>query len=142
MSLNKLNLQYKMRNLQLSNVRINREVKRYSEWLVTLALRNSLTNDLQEQETYAENAIKVVKFNGKDIRVFAPFRPEHSALQTVTPGQAMLLGATAVVIGISLFWFRMETLTATMALVTTLYLGQLLLNMVLATVSLNGSSEE
>ena len=65
-------------------VDIGEQVKRYGGWLAIEARSTSLDDYREEIRQYVDEALKVVRVRGKDIRIFAPFRQHLSAFQTLT----------------------------------------------------------
>ncbi|GAC1471139.1 MAG: hypothetical protein PVS3B3_16930 [Ktedonobacteraceae bacterium] len=118
-----------------------RAVIRYAEWLASQAKNNNSTTAVQEGNDYIEQATKVVKVNGKDISIFAPYRAEHSALQTFSKKQVIALAVMTCLWLIGVAWLRLGMLTATVTVIMILYLGHLILDMILASCTFRQSTE-
>lgn len=118
-----------------------RAVTRYAEWLAMQAQNNNSATVVQEGNDYIEQATKVVKVNGKDISIFAPYRAEHSALQTFSRKQVIAIAVMGFLWLVGLAWLRLGMLTATVTLIMLLYLGHLILDMILAGRTFRQSAE-
>ncbi len=118
-----------------------RAIVRYAEWLAKQTENNNSARVLQEGKDYIEQATKVVKVNGKDISIFAPYRAEHSALQTFSRGQVITFASIGVLWLAGVVWLRLEMLAATIMLLMVLYLGHLILDMILAARTFQHSAE-
>ncbi|HEX6109529.1 MAG TPA: glycosyltransferase, partial [Ktedonobacteraceae bacterium] len=125
-----------------SIAQIKRQVKHYADWFSAENQRNALASTAREKKDYIESATKVVKVGEKDVMVFAPFRPDHSALQTITTAQVVVLCAIALVCGFGLVWLRLELLAIMMAALTAFYLFHLLLDVIQAALTLRSSAEK
>jgi cellulose synthase/poly-beta-1,6-N-acetylglucosamine synthase-like glycosyltransferase len=119
---------------------IEGQVTRYTVWLAAEASRQ--TGNSQEAFDYQQRATKVVHVRGQTIRTFAPFKPDLSALQTLTPSQVVVLTALAFGWALAFLFYGIDTLAVSVAFVTVLYLGDLLLNFFLATRIINRSPED
>jgi cellulose synthase/poly-beta-1,6-N-acetylglucosamine synthase-like glycosyltransferase len=138
----KLRLQEEQRKSTTLNANQQQLVERYAVWLSTQARRHTTTNTLQEMNEYVESAGKTVLIGKRKIDVFAPFRPEHSALRTITARQAIALIVIAILWEVCLHLFRQGWLVATIAMITALYLSYLLLNIVLTFITLRHKATE
>ena len=133
----------KLETVDISEIK-NRQlqVARYAEWLSAQAKRNTLANTIQTMNEYAEDAGKTVLVGERKIKIFAPFRPAHSALWVITRPQAVALLVILLGWYVGLQFYRQETLVTSIALITALYLGHLLLTIVLSFFTFQRSSEE
>jgi cellulose synthase/poly-beta-1,6-N-acetylglucosamine synthase-like glycosyltransferase len=122
--------------------RIQQQVKDYADWLAKQAKYDILNDNTQEINDYIQEATKVVKVGEKEVTMFAPFRPKHSALQTFTARQVVALCVIGLLWMIGLLVFRLEMLTAVIAAITVLYFCTLVLNVSLAIRSFRNSPEE
>src|SRR5437867_158043 len=131
-----------------NNTKIRLQVEKYAAWLAAQSGRslhdgNSYrASATREMNDYAANAGKTVSVGKRKVQIFAPFRPEHSALQTFTPWQLVVLIVIALAWILGLLLFPQNTLIATMTAITLLYLSHLLLHIVLALNTFGHSFEE
>src|SRR5438105_5011455 len=74
----------------LLDKKLREQVARYAAWLSAQSQRSVLhkpganpysADAAREMHEYIENAGKTVRVGAKEVTIFAPFRPEHSALQ-------------------------------------------------------------
>jgi len=121
---------------------IDEEVKRYAAWLASESRHNSNTRDREQTKEYIESALKTVRVGGQEINLFAPFRREFSAMQTFTRGQAVAISMIGLAGVLGLLFFRTGMLVTAIAVVTVLYLSDLLINTLLAVWTLKQSAEE
>src|SRR5947209_15159304 len=117
-------------------------IARYKEWLTTQTRRNTLNNTLREMNEYAESAGKTVLVGERKVNIFAPFRPEHSALWVITRWQSIALLLLALGWCLGLHFFRQQTLILTMTIITALYLGHLFITVGLSFFTFRRSTEE
>ncbi len=117
-------------------------IERYKEWLATHTSRNTINNALREMNEYAESAGKTVLVGEQKVTIFAPFRPEHSALWVITRWQSIVLMLLALGGCLGLQFFRQQTLLVTMTIITALYLGHLLTTVGLSFFTFRRSTEE
>ncbi len=118
------------------------QIGKYASWLAKQIARDTLSSSAQDRQAYIQNVSRTAKFRNKEIKTFAPFRRELSALQTVTARQfvtILLIGLLLLVGGIV---FRLEMLTAMIALITVMYASNLLLNAIMTVKSLRLAAEE
>lgn len=113
-------------------VDIGEQVKRYGDWLATEARHTSLNGYREEARQYVDEALKVVRVRGKDIRTFAPFRQHLSAFQTLTHKQAFILSGAMLALVLAVWVYGMTILVVALALIMLFYVGDLLLNACLA----------
>ncbi len=135
----------------INDKNLRMQVARYAEWLSSQSQRSVKsaqelspygTDATRELHEYIENAGKTVQVGDKEVAIFAPFRPEHSALQTFTPRQIIALFALAIAWLLSLLVWRQGTLITTIALITLLYTSHLVLNIALALATFGRKHEE
>ncbi len=135
----------------INDKNLRMQVARYAEWLSSQSQRSVKsaqelspygTDATRELHEYIENAGKTVQVGDKEVAIFAPFRPEHSALQTFTPRQIIALFALAIAWLLSLLVWRQGTLITTIALITLLYISHLVLNIALALATFGRKHEE
>jgi cellulose synthase/poly-beta-1,6-N-acetylglucosamine synthase-like glycosyltransferase len=118
------------------------QIARYAEWLNTQAGRHNLTSTLREINEYAEDAGKAVLVGKRKVAIFAPFRPEHSALRVLTMWQIIALVVLVLGWCAGLEFFPQQTLLVIMTFIIALYFGHLLVNIGLSFLTLRHSSEE
>ena len=135
----------------INDKNLRTQVARYAEWLSSQSQRSVKSSQelspygadaTREMHEYIENAGKTVQVGDKEVAIFAPFRPEHSALQTFTPRQIIALFALAIAWLLSLLLWRQSTLITTIALITLLYISHLVLNIALALATFGRKNEE
>ncbi len=130
------------------DTKIRLQVERYAAWLSAQSGRSQHNGNpyrasaTREMNDYAANAGKTVVVGKRKVRIFAPFRPEHSAWKTFTPRQLFALIVIALAWGLGLLLFPQSALIATMTALTLLYLSHLLLHIVLALNTFGRSYEE
>ena len=122
--------------------RIQQRVKYYADWLAKQAKYDVLNDNTREINNYIQEATKRVKVGKKEVAIFAPFRPELSAMQTFTTRQVVALCIIGLLWMIGVFIFRLEILTAAIAVITTMYFCSLILSMSMAIRSFRNSPEE
>ncbi len=113
----------------------------YAEWLATQARREAKNDQVREINAYIKNATQPVQVKGKDIAIFAPYRPELSALQTFTAQQVGTLIVIALLLGVGFAAFRLSMVTAIVALITFVYLSNFVLNFFMAVRAFQHSPE-
>jgi cellulose synthase/poly-beta-1,6-N-acetylglucosamine synthase-like glycosyltransferase len=118
------------------------QIARYTEWLNTQAGRHNLTSTLREINEYAEDAGKTVLVGKRKVAIFAPFRPEHSALWVLTKWQIIALVVLVLGWCAGLEFFPQQTLLVIMTFIIALYSGHLLVNVGLSFLTFRRSSEE
>src|SRR5579885_3628001 len=111
-------------------------------WLAADARHNQVANAPERLAKYRDLATHPVIVRGQPVRTFAPFHQQHSARQTLTPGQALaLLALLLVIIGGGIV-FRETMAVALMAGIPPFYLGHFLLPLSLALRALAQPTEE
>src|SRR5689334_24595578 len=123
--------EYKALHIPIIDDNVRLQVARYAEWLSTQTKRNTASTN-QEIKDYVENAGKTVLIGKRKIDVFAPFRPKHSAFRTITQWQTVAFGGMVLAWILGVLFFQQIMLVATVAAITELYLGLILLNVVLS----------
>lgn len=118
------------------------QIARYAEWLTAQAARSSTASIAQEINEYVESAGKTILIGKRKIEIFAPFRPEHSALRTLTGWQVIWLIALLISWQAGLYVFRQGILLVAIAIITAFYTGHLLLTIGLSFSTFRRSSEE
>ncbi len=93
-------------------------------------------------QAYREVALAARKVGRSEVRTFAPFQEQLSALQVITPAQIRFLILIILCWSIGLFFLHSLMLTLTLAVITTLYVFGFLLSVILATFALRGGSGE
>jgi len=135
----------------INDKNLRMQVARYAEWLSSQSQRSVKRSQelspygadaTREMHEYIENAGKTVQVGDKEVAIFAPFRPEHSALQTFTPKQIIALLALAIAWVLSLLVWRQGMLITTIAFITLLYTGHLILNIALALATFGRKNDE
>ncbi len=117
---------------------VQKQVDRYTGWLAEQAMQHSARPE--EAAAYQEHALKAVGIGGRKVRPFAPLNPDLSAIKTVTPGQAVIFMTLATLWAVAFFFYGIPTLVISIAFVTSVYLGDLLLNFFIATRILSRSA--
>lgn len=119
---------------------IQKQVDRYTAWLAEAAIkRRAKPEDIL---AYRERASELVYVRGQKVRPFAPFHLDLSAIRTTTPEQVVILLFLVALWAVVFFFYGIPTLVVSIAFVTTLYLGDLLLNFFLGTRILTRSPED
>ncbi|HEU5383636.1 MAG TPA: glycosyltransferase family 2 protein [Ktedonobacteraceae bacterium] len=119
---------------------IKEQVARYTAWLAAEASRP--VSNPREALDYQRRATAAVHTKGRNVRTFAPFNQDLSALQTLSFGQAIVLTVLAFGWALAFFFNGLPTLEVSIAVVTALYLGDLLLNFFLTVRILTHSPED
>src|SRR6266487_309514 len=118
------------------------QVKYYANWLAKQAKHEVLNDTSQDIDDYIQEATKVVQVGAKEVAIFAPFRPQLSALQTFTTRQVLALCLLALLWVGGLLLFRLEMLTAVVTAITVMYTFNLILNVSLALRTFRNTPEE
>ena len=109
----------------------------YASWLTAHATQD----DHEEVASYVEAALEPVEVGGQQMHPFAPIQRYASARRTFTRPQLVTLAIIAALWVAGLFIFHTGVLVATVALITIVYVGDLLLTMLLAVRTLGDSPE-
>src|SRR5947209_67737 len=109
-------------------VGLDEQIKRYRAWLAADSPRHNSSGHREEMNQYINEALRVTPVGKQAVRPFAPFRRHLSAFQTLTAGQAGILGGIMALWALSLILFSAPVLTAVIAVVTVFYLSDLLLS--------------
>jgi cellulose synthase/poly-beta-1,6-N-acetylglucosamine synthase-like glycosyltransferase len=124
----------------LAEKEFQKQVDHYTAWLAEKAMH--LGSGPEELADYYERAAQPVHIRGQKVRPFAPLNPDLSAIKTVTPAQAAILMTLVALWAVAFFFSGISTLVISIAFVTTLYLGDLLLHFFIATRILTRSPED
>ncbi len=126
----------------VSDIERSSEVTRYARWLSAENRHRNAVGLQEERRKYIEEAERIIKVEGKELRPFAPFRQTFSAYKTLTRGQVVGLSliALGIVLGLVLYGVRM--VIAVIALITMVYLSALIMDFLLTMLALNQSTEE
>jgi cellulose synthase/poly-beta-1,6-N-acetylglucosamine synthase-like glycosyltransferase len=121
----------------------NREkVIDYAVWLAAEDTHNNSISSHEETSEYIDAAMQNSIVNGRVVRTFAPFHYETSALRTFTVGQRIFLLLLFLAIVTGLILFPIGTVIGLIASITTFYVVDLLLMVVLSLRTLDKSCEE
>ena len=118
------------------------QVASYSAWLAADDKYNDTISYREETNEYVDDAMKTVMIDNREVRTFAPFRYEFSALRTFTFGQTATLSALLLALILGLIFFKLNVVVGMLASVTTFYIGDLFLTLCLSAFSLARSGEE
>lgn len=121
---------------------LQEQVERYSAWIAANIKENQASNLQMRARQYIEDALKPVVVGGHEIRTFAPFRLELSALQTLTAGQAVFLGICLLILSLGLYFFRSQFMIGLIAIITVYYLGNVILTFLASARTLDHSAQE
>lgn len=124
----------------LTREEVEDQVARYSAWLTSEA--SCQADDGPEAIEYQEQARELVHHKGRSFRTFAPFNRDFSAIQTITVKQAITLIILVLACVLAFFFSWAATLVGSIAVVSTLYIGDLLLSCFLASHILSDASED
>lgn len=115
------------------------QVMDYLAWLNAQSIPVHSPDKIQ---AYREVALATRKIGKREVRTFAPFQQQLSALQVITPAQIRFLIVIVLCWNIGLLFLRSTMLTMTLGVITALYIGGFLLSVILATHALGGGSGE
>src|SRR6266567_9548019 len=121
---------------------IQQKVQSYTSWLQKQARYDVQKDHTQEINAYIQEATKRVKVGKKEVATFAPFRPKHSALQTLTIKQVIALCVIGLLGMIGLLVFRLEMLAAVIGAITIMYSFNLILSLGMAIKTFRSTAEE
>ncbi len=113
----------------------------YARWLHAYAVQSEAQNEHEELTSYVEAALEPVTVGGQQVVPFAPIRRYASARQTFTRPQLAALALLLALWLAGLYGFHLTALVVTVALITAVYVGDLLLTMLLAVRTLGDSPE-
>src|SRR5579863_2167819 len=102
----------------------------YLGWLNAQAVS---VHSPEKIQAYREVALATRKVGKREVRTFAPFQQQSSALQVITPAQIRFLIIIVLCWNIGLFFLHSLMFTLTLGVITTLYVGGFLLSVILAT---------
>ncbi len=120
---------------------LDEQIQRYAAWLKTQAQRTPESIQ-QERLAYAERAARIVEVDERRIQTFAPFRYKYSALQTITSKQSLILGSLGLALLLWGIWDWQLVSLFLLAVVSFMYLGHLVLDVVLAISAVRQQIEE
>ncbi|GAC1402867.1 MAG: hypothetical protein NVSMB49_19560 [Ktedonobacteraceae bacterium] len=118
------------------------QIDQYKAWFVKDAERNSVLNDQKKIKAYQDESLRSTTVNNQEIRLFAPFHREFSALQTFTRGQLCTFGMLACGFLLGIIFFHIGMVVVLIALISIIYLADLLITLMLSAQTLNLSVEE
>ncbi len=121
---------------------IHDQVSYYTQWLVADASHNTSSKVQEETNHYIKEALTTVTVAGREVTLFAPFRYAFSALRVITPIQAVVLSIIVLACALGFFLFHLGMAVAIIALLTVIYLSDLILTFILSVRTLNLSAEE
>ena len=121
---------------------IHDQASHYAQWLAADTRHNTSSKVQEETNQYIKEALTAVTINGREITLFAPFRYDFSALRVITPVQAVVLSILVLACITGFFLFHLGMAVAIIALLTVIYLSDLILSFVLSARTLNLSVEE
>ncbi len=114
----------------------------YRKWLIADARRNLSPANREKIEKYAQESLTTAYVGQREVNLFAPFRYQFSALRVITPQQIAVLCLIALACGAGFYFLHIGMVVVLIALVTLIYLSDLLLSLVLSARTLSASSEE
>jgi cellulose synthase/poly-beta-1,6-N-acetylglucosamine synthase-like glycosyltransferase len=123
-------------------VDLREQIERYRAWIAANIRESQAPSHRMRAEKYVEDALQPVVVGGHEIRSFAPFRAELSALQTLTTGQAAFLGISLLVLLLGMLSLGVQLLVALVAIITVYYLGNVALTFIVSAWTLEHSAEE
>ena len=118
------------------------QVTRYARWLSAENRHRNTVSLQEERRKYIEEAERIIKVEGKELRPFAPFRQTFSAYKTLTRGQVVALSLMALGTMLGLVLYGVGLVIAVIALITAVYLSALIMDFILTALALNQSTEE
>jgi cellulose synthase/poly-beta-1,6-N-acetylglucosamine synthase-like glycosyltransferase len=118
------------------------QVTSYATLLTFERQRSLLANNAEEREKYQQEALAALPTSNPNVRTFAPFNRKLSALHNFTPWQILALALLGLTVVLGFVFFRIEAAIAAIAVITCLYLADMLANVWLAVRTLNLSAEE
>ncbi|HBE27105.1 MAG TPA: glycosyl transferase [Ktedonobacter sp.] len=123
-------------------VDIGEKVKSYTTWLAVDSRRNTLSSNQEGISKYIDDAMEPVMVGEQEVRPFAPFRRNLSALQTTTSRQRLILKVIGLVYALGLLFYSTVGLEIIIATVTLFYIGDLLFYFFLSMRVLEQSTQE
>jgi cellulose synthase/poly-beta-1,6-N-acetylglucosamine synthase-like glycosyltransferase len=118
------------------------QVSHYAQWLIDDIERNTSQQQQEDTNAYIQEALTTVTVKGRDVTLFAPFRYEFSALRVITPVQIVVLGLLLLACILGFFFFHIAMIVGIIALITVIYLSDLILSFILSARTLNLPAEE
>lgn len=119
--------------------RLRAPVERYMQWLQR---NNSLQTPLEKFQSYRESSMQIQRVGRREVRTFAPFQADWSALRVITPPQVLLLALLLLFWAVGFFFLRLTMITVSLGLVTVLYILGFITSSVLSTNSFGKDSGE
>jgi len=107
-----------------------------------LLLNNNLPDSPQKIQAYQDAALEIKKVGKREVRTFAPFHEQTSALKVVTSDQITILAMLAIYWIVGLVFLHLAMFTITFGIVTLLYICGFVASGILATNSFSNSSGE
>jgi len=117
------------------------QVERYAAWLAADDKHNNTISYREETHEYFDDAMRKVNVASREVRTFAPFRNDLSALRTFTPGQVVVLVAFVIACSLGLIFFKTNMLVGIIASLTAFYIGDLFVTLVLSIRSFERTGE-
>ncbi len=106
-------------------------IARYREWFTTYTRGNTQEN-LKKVAAYRAEAIKPVVVDEQEVRIFAPFRLNLSALKTTTSRQRLILRLLALSYVVGLLVYSTVALQIIIAIITFFYLTNVIVHFCLS----------
>ena len=125
-----------------SSIDSSSQIRRYAKWLSAENRRRDTVSLQEDHRKYAEDAVSIIKVQGRELRPFAPFQQTFSAYKTLTRGQVVALSLIALGIVLGLMLYGVGMVIAIVALITVLYLSALIMDFFLTMRALNQPTEE
>ncbi len=107
-----------------------------------MLLNNNLPDSPQKIQAYQDAALEIKKVGKREVRTFAPFHEQTSALKVVTSDQITILAMLAIYWIVGLVFLHLAMFTITFGIVTLLYICGFVASGILATNSFSNSSGE
>jgi cellulose synthase/poly-beta-1,6-N-acetylglucosamine synthase-like glycosyltransferase len=120
-------------------LRAREQVESYIRWLEN---NNSLQTSADAIQAYQNAAMEIKKVGNRNIRTFAPFREQISALRVITPMQVIILMLLILSWGVGFYFLHLTAIAITLGAVTLLYITGFVASGILSTNSFRGNSGE
>ncbi len=117
-------------------------VLHYRQWLLLEMQRNRLVNTSVVLEQYRKEAMKPLLVDGREVHLFAPFREQYSALKTFTWRQRCFLVLLGLACLFGFVFLGLHMAVALLAMLTFLYMSDLLVTFFLSVRAFDASTEE
>src|SRR5579859_7560116 len=118
------------------------EITRYTQWLDTEQVRYNAPSLSEARREYAEDAVRTIQMEGKELRPFTPFRETFSAYKTLTREQWVVLSLIIFGTLFGMVLYGTEMSVVIVSLITVFYFSTLFLDFFLTMRALNQSTEE